>query len=58
MRDGGEETGTGDGERVNTQTGRGGWGGGSEGTTQLWIIQNELKGGRDRRRGEIGSGSH
>lgn len=25
---------------------------------QLWIIQSELKGGRDGRRGEIGSGSH
>lgn len=30
----------------------------SEGAMRLWIIQNELKGGRDRRRGEIGSGSH
>lgn len=30
----------------------------SEGAMRLWIIQNELKGGRDRRRAEIGSGSH
>lgn len=30
----------------------------SEGAMQLWIIQNELKGGRDRRREESGSGSH
>lgn len=30
----------------------------SEGAMRLWIIQNELKGRRDRRRGEIGSGSH
>lgn len=46
-------------ERANTQTGKRGMERGkSEGTMQLWIIQNELKGGRDRRRGEIGSGSH
>lgn len=40
---------------------QGGWRGErreSEGAMWLWIIQNELKGGRDRRRGEIGSGSH
>lgn len=40
---------------------RGGWRGEereSEGAMWLWIIQNELKGGRDGRRGEIGSGSH
>lgn len=40
---------------------RGGWRGEkreNEGAMRLWIIQNELKGGRDRRRGEIGSGSH
>lgn len=30
----------------------------SEGAMQLWIIQNQLKGGRSGRRGESGSGSH
>lgn len=49
-------------ERANTQTGKmGGMEGKkreSEGAMLLWIIQSELKGGRDRRRGEIGSGSH
>lgn len=47
-------------ERANMQTGKGGGGEKSEskGAMQLWIIQSELKGGRDGRRGEIGSGSH
>lgn len=43
------------------QTERGGWRrekSESEGAMRLWIIQNELKGGRDMRRGETGSGSH
>ena len=48
--------------RANMQTGKRGMERGerreSEGAMRLWIIQNELKGGRDGRRGEIGSGSH
>lgn len=51
-----------DSEQAKMQTGKRGMERGgkrkSEGAMRLWIIQNELKGRRDRRRGEIGSGSH